>query len=123
MLVFLLGMLSLIGVVFTSLLFFWNQLKPLQSEKRIKLHCNVGLVSLLPTIVHSYLSHQSISSSGNESMIQFGLLLYLIVIASGMILSYFPRSGKIRYYARSFHPALVFGLAIILLSHIWRFFR
>ena len=121
MLIFLLGLLSLIGLIFSLSLFFWNLLHPMQNEKRIQFHCYVGLISLLPTVFHLYLSN--LNGSSYESIMRFGFVLYLIVIFSGMLLFYFPHLGNIRYQARSFHPALVLGLVIILLYHVLSFFH
>lgn len=116
MLSFLLGWISLLGVVISSFLYFWNILIPLQNEKRIKFHCYLGVTSFLPTIYHIFLLYPR--GFSNESMIKLGLFLYLIIIGSGVILLYLPGTGKIRYQARSFHPALVIGLVIILLYHV-----
>ena len=115
-----LGLLSLIGVGFNSTLFIRNFLNPLQKMKRIKFHCYIGFTSLLSALCHIlvlYLGGYSI-----ESMIKLGLLLYLILIASGIILLFYPGAGKIRYHARSFHPALVLGLVIMLLYHLLNLF-
>jgi hypothetical protein len=116
MLFFLFGWLSFMGIVFNSILFFWNVLLPLQKENRVKFHCYIGFTSLLSTICHLLLSY--IQGYNYESMIKYGIVLYLIVIASGIVLLHFPDAGKIRYQARSFHPALVIGLVIILLYHL-----
>jgi hypothetical protein len=51
-------------------------------------------------------------------MIKFGMVLYFGVIASGIVLLHIPDAGKIRYQARSLHPALIIGLVIISLYHV-----
>ena len=120
MLIFLLGLLSLVGIAYNSTLFIWNFLNPLQKKKRIKFHCYVGFTSLLSALCHLLLLY--LGGYSIESMIKLGLVLYLIVIASGMILFFYPGAGKIRYQARSFHPALVLGLVIIVLYHLLNVF-
>jgi hypothetical protein len=116
MLIFLLGWLSLIGVAFNSFLFFLNVFKPLQNERRVKFHCNVGLTSLVSTTGHIFLLF--LEGYGYESMIWLGFGLYLLILASGAVLFYLPSARGLRYQARSFHPALVIGLVITLLFHI-----
>ena len=117
MLIFLLGWLSLIGVAFNSFLFFLNVFKPLQNEIRVKLHCNVGLTSLVTTTGHILLRARAQEYS-YKSMIWLGFGLYLLILASGAVLLYLPSAKGLRYQARSFHPTLVIGLVITLLYHV-----
>ena len=42
----------------------------------------------------------------------------MIIIASGIVLMYLPEAGKLRYHARSIHPALLVGLGVALIHHI-----
>ncbi len=110
------GWLSLIGVAYASILYFWNILNPAQKENRVHLHCNISKLTL-PTIAAHLLS-QPISGLSEQWVIWSGLGCYLIIIASGIVLLYMPNAGMLRYHARSIHPALLIGLGISLIHHV-----
>lgn len=110
------GWLSLIGVAYASILYFWNIFSPAQKETRIHLHCNISKL-IIPTILAHLLS-QPITGFSEQWVIYAGLGLYLIIITSGVVLLYLPDAGGLRYHARSIHPALLIGLAISLIHHV-----
>jgi hypothetical protein len=110
------GWLSLIGVAYASVLFFWNMFDPEQEESRVHLHCNISKLTILTIAAH--LLSQPISGLGEQWVIWTGLGFYLIIVASGIVLLYMPDAGILRYHARSIHPALLIGLAISLIYHV-----
>ena len=110
------GWLSLIGVAYASILYLLNIFSPAQKETRVHLHCNISKLTI-PTILAHLLS-QPIKGFSEHWVIYTGLGLYLIIIASGIVLLYLPDAGNIRYHARSIHPALLVGLAVSLIHHV-----
>ena len=114
------GVLSLLGIFYASLLYFWNIVDPVQGESRVKLHCSVSKLTLIT--VASYIYLNPFAGLGDDWFIQIGVGMYLIVIASGVALLYLPNSGVIRYHARAIHPAFVVGLMIVILYHLLMLF-
>jgi hypothetical protein len=43
--------------------------------------------------------------------------LVFVTAGTGMILSYLPESGAIRYHAKSIHPALIIAIGIAVAHH------
>ncbi len=109
------GWLSFLGILYATSLFLWNIFNPHQKEKRVNLHCTISKLTI-PTIAAHLLSQQI--TGFNDWIIWSGLGLYMIIIASGIVLMYLPEAGKLRYHARSIHPALLVGLGISLLHHV-----
>jgi hypothetical protein len=110
------GWLTFTGILLSTLLFFQNLLKPEQDKSRVNLHCTLGKLTILTLAGH--LLSQPIAGWSQNWSIWSGLGLYLIIMASGIVLLYIPDAGVLRYHARSIHPALVVGLAIALIHHI-----
>ena len=110
------GWLGFIGITFASLLYFWNLFNPHQKTKRVNLHCTISKLTI-PAIT-AHLISQPITGFDAEWIIWSGLGLYLIIIASGIVLMYLPKAGTLRYHSRTFHPALLVGLAAALLHHV-----
>ena len=109
------GWLSLLGILYATSLLIQNMLNPHQKTKRVNLHCTISKLTI-PTIAAHLLS-QKITGI-NDWITWSGLGIYLIIIASGIVLMYLPDAGKLRYHARSIHPALMVGLAVSLTHHI-----
>jgi hypothetical protein len=118
MIQYIFGWLSFFGVFIGSLFYLWNVFQPTQTESRVKLHCYIGLITLVPTVIHVYV--QITITFSNDVMTWFGTGFYFIMIAFGVILLYLPEAGMIRYYARSIHPALFVGVAITVIHHLLR---
>ena len=115
MVLYLSGWLTVLGLAFTTALFVLNHVNPAQGEGRIGVHCAVGKLTLVTTLVHIYV----IPFEGfNSYAIWSAVGLIFITIGTGVILSYLPDAGKIRFQARSFHPALMVGIAAAVLHHI-----
>jgi predicted exporter len=115
MIVYLSGWLTVLGLAFTTALFVMNYYNPKQGERRIWLHCTVGKLTLVTTLVHIYVY----PFDGFKSFAIWSAVgLILITIGTGVILSYLPDAGKIRFQARSFHPALMVGIAVAMIHHI-----
>jgi len=114
------GLMSLLGILYASLLYFWNIIDPIQGENRIKLHCLVGKMTLIS--LASYFYFNPLAGLSDDWFIQLGVGMYLIIIATGVILFYLPGSGVIRYHASSIHPSFVIGLAIVILYHLLKLF-
>lgn len=110
------GWLTFTGVSISTLLYLQNLLQSKQTERRVNIHCTVGKLTILTLAGH--LLSQPISGIADNFSIWTGLGLYLIIMASGIVLLYLPESGSVRYHARSVHPALVVGLAFTLTQHI-----
>lgn len=109
------------GLVFVTLLlsssslFVLNIIRPRPNHGRIRLHCVLGMLTSLAALIYVW---DKIVSSGDKTDL-FGLGLMLTVIFTGVVLLYFPKSGTLRHYSRNFHPALVIGIYLFLLLHIF----
>jgi hypothetical protein len=110
------GWLSLLGVIYATLLYFWNVLNPNQRETRINLHCNISKFTILT--IGSHLLFQSLEGLRNQWVIWLGLVIYLIIMISGFVLMYVPGAGNLRYHARTVHSALLVGLGATLIQHV-----
>ncbi len=115
MIVYLSGWLTVLGLAFTTALFVMNHVNPPQGEGRIRIHCAVGILTLVTTLVHIYVY----PFDGFKSFAIWSAVgLIFITVGTGVILSYMPDAGKIRFQARSFHPALMVGIAVAVVHHI-----
>jgi hypothetical protein len=110
------GWLSLLAIAYAAILYLLNILNPNQEENRIHLHCNISKLTI-PTIITHLLSQPKHKLS-EQWVIWTGFGLYLIIIASGIVLLYLPDAGSLRYHARSIHSALFVGLAVSLIHHV-----
>ncbi|MCW4014551.1 MAG: hypothetical protein NWF07_16395 [Candidatus Bathyarchaeota archaeon] len=110
------GWLTFIGITLTTLLYFQNLFTPNQSQTRVNIHCTIGKLTIITIAGH--LLTQPLAGWDQMWGIWTGLGLYFIIIASGIVLLYLPDVGGLRYHARSFHPALVVGLAASLIHHV-----
>ena len=109
------GWATVLGLVITTAFYVINTVSPLQGERRIWLHCAIGKLTLVATMVHIL----SIPFNGfNSFAIWSAVGLIFITIATGILLNYFPDAGGIRYHARSIHPALVITIIIALTHHV-----
>lgn len=109
------GWLTFLGLVFTTALYIMNMVNPVQGEKRVEIHCTVGKLMLVMTLVH-ILSYPFTGFNNFGLWSAIGLIF--ITIGTGVILSYLPEAGKIRFHARSLHPALIVGIAVPVVYHI-----
>lgn len=116
MYIYLFGWLSFFGITASSILFLWNVIQPKQKESRIKAHCTIGKLTI-PTIIAHLLS-QPLNIRNLDWVIISGLIFYLIIMFSGIVLLYLHKPGWLRYHSRSFHSALVLGLYITIIHHI-----
>ena len=109
------GWLSLIGILCCSSMYIWNMVNPAQSEGRVKIHSYIGLAVLAPILIHII----SLTSLDFSNWLPWtGVGFYFILISTGVTLLYLPDAGGLRYHARSFHPAILVGLLIIILYHL-----
>jgi hypothetical protein len=109
------GLLLITLLLSSSSLFALNIIKPRPNQGRVKLHCILGMLTSLAAFIHVW---DKILPSSEKSDL-FGLGLMLTVIFTGVVLLYFPQSGTLRHYSRNFHPALVIGIYLFLLLHIF----
>ena len=115
MITYLPGWLTVLGLAFTTALIILNYVNPLQGEGRVEIHCTVGKLTLVTTLIHIYVYQ----FNGVQNLAIWSAVgLIFITIGTGVILSYLPDAGKIRFQARSFHPALMVGIAAAVLHHI-----
>ena len=112
------GLLIITLLLSSSSLFIFNIINPKPNQSRVRLHCILGMLTSFSTFVHFW---DNIFSNG-EKFDLFGLGLMLIAVLTGVVLLYFPKSGTLRHYSRNFHPALVVGIYLFLLLHIFNLY-
>lgn len=88
---------------------------PAQGELRVGAHCAVGKLTLVTLIVHLF----SYPFNGFQYVAIWSAVgLIFLTIGTGVILSYLPDAGTIRFHARSLHPALIVGIAVAVIHHV-----
>ncbi len=109
------GWATVLGLIATSSLLIMNMLSPLQSERRIWVHCAMGKLTLVATVAHLL----SVSFDGfNDIAIWVSVVLIFVTVGTGLVLCYLPDAGKIRYLIRSIHPALILAIIIAVTHHV-----
>ncbi len=109
------GWLTFLGLVFTTALFVHNMVNPAQGEQRVGVHCAVGKLTLVSLIIHLL----SYPFNGFQYVAIWSAVgLIFLTIGTGVILSYLPDAGMIRFHARSLHPALMVGIAVAVVHHV-----
>lgn len=109
------GWLAVLGLTYTTALYLMNMLNPLQKENRVTIHCTVGKLTFASMLVHIV----TVPSLGfNQIAIWSAVGLVFLTVGTGVILSYLPDAGKLRFHARSIHPALMVGIAVAAIHHI-----
>jgi len=111
------GVGGLILIFVSSSMIVQNYFSPNQDRQRIRFHCYVGYSALLLAIIHA-LSMDSIIFSSDMSA-TFALGLIFVIDAMGIVLRFLPNAGSIRFHSRSYHPALVLGLVISAIIHVF----
>jgi hypothetical protein len=104
----------IVGILFilTTSLYFQNRLKPKQEILRIKFHCILGGLTFFSAIILVIMSLIDGVELSTSSYYLIGLLC--IIVASGIILNYFPDAGSLRYHSRTLHPVIVLALILIM---------
>jgi len=109
------GWVTVLGLIATGSLVVMNLVNPLQGERRLWVHCAIGKLLLVTTVAHL----RSIPFEGfNDIATWATALLIFATIGTGIVLSYFPGLGKVRYYIRSVHPVLIVAIGISAIRHI-----
>lgn len=109
------GWLTVLGLVFTTALYLMNMVSPRQGDSRVYIHCTVGKLTFVSMLVHIV---KSPSLSFDQIAIWSAIGLVFITVGTGVILSYLPDAGNLRFHARSIHPALMVGIAVAAIHHI-----
>ena len=111
---FITGWAIVMGLAATSSLALMNYLNPLQGEKRMRAHRAIGKFTMVATVAHFL----SVPFNGFDNVaIWTSTFLVFVTAGTGMIISYIPGAGAIRFHARSIHPALIIAIAIAVAHH------
>jgi len=113
----LMGIGGLILVFISSSMIVQNYFSPNQDRQRIRFHCYVGFSALLLLIIHALSIDSIIFSSDLSGTIALGLVF--VVDAMGIVMRFLPNVGSFRFHSRSYHPALVLGLVISAIIHVF----
>ena len=109
------GWATVLGLIATGALYVMNVLSPLQGERRLRVHCAIGKLTLVATVAHLL----SISFDGfNDIAIWASVALIFLTGGTGIVLSYLPDAGGIRFHIRSIHPALIVAIIITVIHHV-----
>jgi hypothetical protein len=112
---FITGWAIVLGLAATSSLALMNYLNPLQGDGRMWAHRAIGKFTMVATVAHLL----SVPFNGFDNFaIWTSIFLVFVTAGTGMILSYLPESGAIRYHAKSIHPALIIAIAISVAHHV-----
>lgn len=109
------GWIMFIGLLYTTSLLLMNLYNPAQKESRVTIHCAIGKLTLASMLVHIA---KTPFKGFNSVAIWSAVGLIFITVGTGLVLSYLPEAGKIRFHARSIHPALMVGIWIVVVHHI-----
>ncbi|MBN2335729.1 hypothetical protein JXL21_09225 [Candidatus Bathyarchaeota archaeon] len=109
------GLLGFLSVLASSSLYALNHVAPSLSERAVRLHCPLGLASVVFTLLNVILRLDAAGGWGRLST----LGLVLVVAGSGMVLKYIPNAGVYRYHSASLHPAIVVALLVSMLFHMF----
>jgi len=109
------GWATALGLMAASVLYVMNTMNPQQGERRIWIHCTIGKLTLVATVAH-LLSMPFDGFNGFAVWSAVGLIF--LTIATGIVLSYIPNAGWIRYHSRSLHPALIIAIIIAVAHHV-----
>jgi len=109
------GWVTALGLIITGSLVVVNMVNPLQAERRLRIHCTMGTLTLVATLAHML----SIPFEDfNDIPIWATAVLIFISILTGFVLRYIPAVGKIRYHIRSIHPVLIVAIIISVTRHV-----
>jgi predicted exporter len=109
------GWATVLGLMAASALYLMNTVSPMQGDGRVRVHCAMGVFTLVGTVAHLL----SMPFDGYDDFaIWSSVGLIFIIVGTGIILNYIPDAGGIRYHARSIHPALIFGIIIAVSHHV-----
>lgn len=109
------GWITVLGLAYTTALYLMNIYMPSQDNGRVTIHCTVGKLTLVSMLVHIF---SKPFNGFNQLAIWSAVGLVFITIGTGVILSYIPEAGNLRFHARSVHPALMVGIAVAVIHHI-----
>ncbi len=109
------GWATVLGLIATSALVVMNYVNPLQGERRLWVHCAIGKLLLVTTAAHLL----SNPFEGFKDIATWATaILIFATIGTGIVLSYVPGLGKVRYYIRSVHPVLIVAIGISVIRHV-----
>jgi predicted exporter len=109
------GWAVVLGLLAAGALYAMNTIYPQQGERRIWFHCTIGKLTLVATVAHLL----SMPFEGfNSFAIWSAMGLIFLTLGTGLILSYIPDAGGIRYHARSIHSALIIAIIIAVAHHV-----
>lgn len=109
------GWVTILGLTYSTALYWINMVSPRQDNNRVTVHCTVGKISFASMLLHII---KSPSLNFDQIAIWSAIGLVFITVGTGVVLSYLPEAGKLRFHARSIHPALMVGIAVAAIHHI-----
>ncbi len=109
------GWITVLGLAYTTALYLMNMYSPLQEDNRVTVHCVIGKFTFVSMLVHI----ATVPSLGFDQVAIWSAVgLVFLTVGTGVILSYLPDAGNLRFHARSIHPALMVGIAVAVIHHI-----
>jgi len=109
------GWATVLGLLAASALYVMNTMSPKQGERRIWTHCTIGKLTLVTSVAHLL----SMPFDGfNNFAIWSAVGLIFLTMGTGLILSYIPDAGVVRYHVRSIHPALIIAIILAVSHHV-----
>jgi len=112
----LMGWIGLATVIGAAVYSFTVRVSPKRQEKFLNVHNVIGLIALIPVLLHAY-GRVDLNDLSDIVSIS-ALLLILTLQASGMVLMFMPRAGELRYRSRSLHIPAALLLYLFLAYHI-----
>jgi hypothetical protein len=112
----LMGWIGLAMVIGAAVYSFAVRASPKRQEKFLNVHNVIGLIAIVPVLLHAY-GRVDLNDPSDIVSIS-ALLLMLALQTSGIVLRFVPRAGELRHRSRSIHLATALLLYLFLTYHI-----
>jgi hypothetical protein len=110
------GLIGLAAVIGAAVYSFVVRALPRRQERFLDIHNVVGLIALVPVLLHANGRVDLNDPSGIISV--SALLLMLALQASGVVLRFMPGAGRLRYRSSSIHIPAALLLYLSLIYHV-----
>jgi hypothetical protein len=110
------GWIGLAAVIGAAVYSFAVRASPRRQEKFLNVHNVVGLIALVPVLLHA---NGRVNLNDPSDIISVSALLLMLALqASGVVLRFMPGAGRLRYRSSSIHIPAALLLYLSLIYHV-----